>query len=178
MGYNCFGYALNKKMEIQPFVSANDLEEGLYSNFHAYIYEKISTGIMGEIVISSSEFAATIIATAQLSYGVNIRKLDSLYEDLYNHEYRIAFRIGSSDYINEDNIVFTSENDFYEKIFLHKMVDFHFLRQNNTLSGSWSGKPGDGELITAISLGLYTWPIDDTGYKYDSETVYFAVSVL
>ena len=202
--YNCFGYALNKKNDTQlslPKEQFQTEEFPFYSIEYYVCYKYLSITLNLEDdpgQISASEIIPLVIQCAQYYCGVDIRPLSASTDEIYNYEYRIAFRIGSCSDFNykllshEVSPDLTLENLTNEGIIIGAYnsfaMDFHFLRQNKLTTGlfpKWSGKNGRSNITPDININNYLWICSDyeefyneNGEFYDSEIVYFAVSVL
>ena len=186
--YNCFGYALNKKINAFPYLTDDQLIEGTYLDVYAYIYEKHSNQSNSTAQISCDDFSQTIILSSNLNYDVSMRKLNSVNDAIYNYEYRIACRIGSIEFSEAYVNNCSNLSEFTELMIGIKAVDCHFLRQNKLTTGIfplWSGKNGQSDFTYGINIVNYIWVCNnneqfynENGEFYDSETVYFAVSVL
>jgi len=186
--YNCFGYALNKKINAFPYLNDDQLIEGTYNDVYFYIYEKNLDQSNSTVQISCDDFSKTIILSSNLNYNVNIRKLNSANDVIYNYEYRIACRIGSLEFSRAYVNNCINAIEFRELMQAEKAVDCHFLRQNKLTTGlipKWSGKNGRSNITPDININNYLWICsgnekfyNDNGEFYDSDIVYFAVSVL
>ena len=79
-----------------------------------------------------------------------------------------------------------SFEDFRSLLYGQKIIDFHFLRQNKLeIQPRWSGKNGINNISSNIIIEDYKWVCigleqyyNSNGEFYDSDIVYFAVSVL
>lgn len=187
--YNCFGYALNKIADLKLKLTQQEAQQLnlQYYSFSHYLASKLYEGEDANI----NDLKELVMAIAYVKYGISMRELTSLDANeapIYQHEYRIAFRIGYSD--NYDSYKATVNSNSVEKDMIKSMLetgqgidvvelnagmDYHFIRQNKRIGSTmiWSGKNGLGELELNINLSTYTW----SNY-YDSDIVYFAVSIL
>ena len=190
--YNCFGYALNRKLDLKLRLEKEDIvnTNNLFYSFEYYVAYKLYY----ETSVDVNELNLLVEMVARKECGIEIRKLNSVNDLIYNYEYKIAFRIGKVENLENlyNSYISGSEDDNLLEfdITLEMLesgenlalipteigIDYHFIRQNNPSFGTivrWSGKNGLNESKYGINISTYNW-----NNRYNSETVYFAVSVL
>lgn len=187
--YNCFGYALNKIDYTQLVLPKEDYQsvEFPFYSFEYYVcYKYVYSQNGGDNQLNAEDLIQLVIDSANYHCNVSLRLISSSEDLVYNHEYRIAFRIGNCEDFKSicnlqngpsDLTIESFENaSSYSHWYMGMDIDFHFLRQNKLTTGilpRWSGKNGENDITPLINILTYNW----NGF-YDSETVYFAVSVL
>lgn len=192
--FNCFGYALNiKTIATLTLGKEFQTEDFPYYSFDYYICYKF---VMLQKPnyndpVDIADLINLVVQVSSINYNKSVRLLSSKEDIIYNYEYRIAFRIGNltefNDFVSnhDDEVIITEEElnseGCIEKFALAHTFDFHFIRQNRVLSNStnnWSSKNGGGDLVNVVYFSDYNWPLGDNLNHYDSEIVFFAVSVL
>ena len=190
--FNCFGYALNKidyTQLVLPKEEYQSVEFPFYSFAYYVCYRYVHPRNEGQShQLNAEDLIQLVIVSANYNCNVSVRELSSSDDLVYNHEYRIAFRIGRCSFFDQmyenktgpsDLDVDSLENSAVidsAYLYLKNNVDFHFLRQNKLITGifpRWSEKVGERDITPLINILTYDW----NGF-YDSDIVYFAVSVL
>ena len=192
--FNCFGYALNIKTNALLNLGEEfQTEDFPYYSFDYYICYKFVSHPTGnsDDTFYAQDLKDLVIQCSSYLFNKNVRLLSSMEDTIYDYEYRIAFRIGNREKFSElvaDTISnspitetdLTDSNAMANFTRLYKF-DFHFIRQNRTINNninSWSYKSGSGELTAYTNFVQYNWSCNGNANHYDSEIVFFAVSVL
>ena len=94
--------------------------------------------------------------------GYSVRRIRGPNAKVYDNEFKIALRVGTTPYMSDNN-----GNYYY---------DYHFMRQTDT--GQWAEKHGTTGVSILWDFGMTpdTIPWTYNGYLYyDSDIIYYAV---
>jgi len=140
-------------------------------NCYAFVLNRVNGMQLGFSTLETVDTCDVEVAAIYLekdlkALNVQFERLSSVNDEVYDNEYRIAFRVRT-----------VRENDY--KVIYHLMVQ--------TSSGAWAEKKGSSVIIHSLEEGLHpspeeiTWtetdyPEDNLEY-YDSATIYYAINI-
>ncbi len=138
---NCYAFAIGSSVNEQPGARSGRRPTRIYD------IQDVGKSVEADLI----------------ALGFSVRVIDGPNAKVYDNEFKIALRVGTSPY-------------GYNRITGELFYDYHFMRQTST--GQWAEKHGTGGTSIQHPLGLtpdtIPWTLYGVPY-YDSPIIYYAV---